>query len=151
MKWDLSDIAEVVKSCYSVDAVLRHYGMPLSGGNRETVKRRISANKADTSHFTGQGHRKGSTIHVFEKAELKDILIENSTYRNTHRLKLKLIEEGIKLKCCEICKNSYWQGNPIPLELHHKNGVNTDHRIENLEVICPNCHAMTDTYRAKNI
>lgn len=42
-------------------------------------------------------------------------------------------------------------GNPIPLELHHINGINTDNRISNLQLICPNCHAQTDNYRGKNI
>ena len=41
-------------------------------------------------------------------------------------------------------------GKPIPLELHHINGINTDNRLENLKFLCPNCHAFTDSYRGKN-
>ena len=41
--------------------------------------------------------------------------------------------------------------NPIPLELHHRNGVRTDNSFDNLELLCPNGHAFTDNYRAKNI
>ena len=48
------------------------------------------------------------------------------------------------------CERSEWLGEPIPLELHHLNGERTDHRIDNLQLLCPNCHALTDTYRAKN-
>ena len=42
-------------------------------------------------------------------------------------------------------------GKPIALELHHKNGIKNDLRIENLEILCPNCHAFTDNYRGRNI
>jgi predicted HNH restriction endonuclease len=48
------------------------------------------------------------------------------------------------------CELTEWLGQPIPLELHHVNGERTDHRLENLQLLCPNCHALTDTYRARN-
>jgi predicted HNH restriction endonuclease len=52
---------------------------------------------------------------------------------------------------CERCKNTTWEGNPIPLELHHINGIHSDNRISNLQILCPNCHALTDNYKGKNI
>ena len=52
---------------------------------------------------------------------------------------------------CERCKLAQWCNNSIPLELHHINGVHSDNRIENLQLLCPNCHALTDNYRGKNI
>lgn len=52
---------------------------------------------------------------------------------------------------CESCNLEEWLGNKIPLELDHINGVNNDNRIENLRILCPNCHALTPTYRGKNI
>jgi 5-methylcytosine-specific restriction endonuclease McrA len=59
----------------------------------------------------------------------------------SHNLKLKLIEEGYKKHQCEICLNSEWMGLPIPLELHHIDGDHTNNRLENLQVLCPTCHA----------
>ena len=105
----------------------------------------------DTSHHTGQGWSKGKKIgnQCTKKIELKDILVQNSTYQ-TNRLKKRLITEGYKLHKCECCGNTEWNGKPIPLELHHKNGDHFDNRLENLEILCPNCHAQTDNYCGKN-
>lgn len=149
--WNPEDLCIIVPAVYSVDACLKELQIPLSGGNRETVKRWIKNLNLDTSHFTGQGHRKGSDTPVFEKIPLHQILIKNSTYTNSHRLKLRLISENYKQASCECCKLSNWLDSKIPLELHHKNGDRQDHTIDNLELLCPNCHALTDNYRAKNI
>lgn len=80
---------------------------------------------------------------------LESILVENSSYQS-NKLRIKLLKAGIKKHKCETCNGTEWNGKPIPLELSHKNGNNSDHRLENLEMICPNCHALTDTYRGKN-
>jgi hypothetical protein len=149
--WNPNDLLVIVPACLSIDGVLKELEIPLSGGNRETVKRWIKKLSLDTNHFTGQGHRKGSSIPVFEAATLTEILVENSGYTNTHRLKLRLIKEGLIEARCNCCKMTKWMNLDIPLELHHKDGVKNNHSFENLELLCPNCHAITDNYRAKNI
>lgn len=77
------------------------------------------------------------------------IMIKGSTYQ-TNKLRKRILKEGIKPHKCECCNFSEWNNKPIPLELSHKNGDNSDHTLENLELLCPNCHAQTDTYRGKN-
>lgn len=77
-------------------------------------------------------------------------LRENGPFTTTHRLRLKLLREGIKSCCCEICLNTQWMGRPIPLELHHINGRHNDNRLVNLQLLCPNCHSQTDNYKSKN-
>ena len=59
----------------------------------------------------------------------------------SHKLKLKLIKDGVKEEKCELCKLAEWQGVKIPLELHHKDGNHFNNKLENLEILCPNCHA----------
>lgn len=61
----------------------------------------------------------------------------------------RLLSEGIKEHKCECCGLTEWLGHPISLELHHLNGIHTDNRLENLQVLCPNCHAQTDNYSGK--
>ena len=81
---------------------------------------------------------------------MEDILSGNVTIRSTYHLKTRLLKEGIKEYKCENCENTEWLGASIPLELHHINGNNLDNRLENLQLLCPNCHAFTDTYRVNN-
>jgi hypothetical protein len=75
--------------------------------------------------------------------------LSNKRPITTHRLKLKLIEEGLKEHKCENCENGEWMGLPIPIELHHLDGSG-DNNLENLQILCPNCHAQTHNYKGKN-
>lgn len=77
---------------------------------------------------------------------LEDILIENSKYTNSCRLKERLIKYGYLQNKCYICCITEWNHLPIVLQLDHINGINTDNRIENLRLLCPNCHSQTDNF-----
>ena len=76
--------------------------------------------------------------------------LEKSTDIQTNKVRTRLLEEGYKEHKCECCGLTTWLGNPIPLEVHHKDGDRHNNVIENFELLCPNCHAFTDSYRGKN-
>jgi 5-methylcytosine-specific restriction endonuclease McrA len=61
------------------------------------------------------------------------------------------VSEGLKMRRCEMCLRDHWNGKPIPIELDHLNGRRDDNRLQNLRILCPNCHAQTPTYRGRNI
>ena len=143
------DYENAVKVSLSIAGVCRYLGISPRGGNYATVKKRVEEYDIDTSHFTGKGWNVGLKFKPYRVFSLEEILRKDFPY-NTQRLKQRLIESGIKEKKCECCGLSEWNGKDIPLELHHLNGDRTDNRLENLQILCPNCHAQTDSYRGKN-
>lgn len=146
------EFKKAVEESLSLAEVMRKLGLKPAGGNYTTVNRKIKALGLDTSHFTGQGWNVGDKYRQVKPAKpLKEILVKDSTYTNTYKLKLRLLKEWLKEAKCEMCGNTEWQGQPIPLELHHINGDHSDLRIENLQILCPNCHAFTDNYRSKGM
>ncbi len=80
-----------------------------------------------------------------KKKDISEILIENSKWSSSS-IRQRLIKEGLKEKKCEGCGATTWLGVDIPLELHHINGNHYDNRFENLLVLCPNCHSLTDSH-----
>lgn len=67
---------------------------------------------------------------------------------NRENLKI-LLKEGKKLKC-EICNIENWQGKPLRLQIHHIDGNRSNNNLENLQILCPNCHSQTDNFCSKN-
>lgn len=67
----------------------------------------------------------------------------------TSKIKNKLLREGIKEHRCECCMNTMWNDAQIVLEVHHKDGNRRNNELDNLQLLCPNCHAMTDNWRGK--
>lgn len=151
-KYTKEELVNAVEKSYSIASVCRELKIRPVGGNYKTINSLIKEFSLDISHFTGKGWNYGQNyIHFGKKYNLSEILIENSPYKSSTKLKVRLIKDGLKLKECEVCKLSIWMNKEMPLELNHKNGNNTDNRIENLEIICCNCHAQTYNYRGKNI
>lgn len=149
-KYSEQDLKEAVKTSFSIAEVCRKVGLKPIGGNYKTIKDKIIKFNIDNSHFTGQGWNVGLKFKPNPAKPIEEYLVENSTYQS-FKLAKRLLKEGYKKHMCEMCSNTEWFGLPIPLELHHINGVNTNNKLENIQLLCPNCHAQTDNYRGKNI
>lgn len=149
-KYTDEQLKEAIKNSRSWRQTLPKVGLKETGGNHKHLKKIADKLNIDYSHFTGQSYRRGAVVPVRPAKELSTILVENSTYGKSH-VRQRLLKAGLKQSKCECCNLTEWFNKPIPLELDHINGINNDHRIENLRLLCPNCHAQTDTYRGKNI
>lgn len=150
------------KTCaesYSLAEVLRKSGRS-GGGAQQTLKKKISEFGIDTSHFTGQLWSKGKTaatdprlakaVENSEKYSLEKVFCKDSPVAQ------KVLREYLKRHnlipyVCDNCGcDGNWQGGIISLELDHQNGINNDNELDNLHYLCPNCHALTETYRGRN-
>ena len=97
----------------------------------------------------GKGQK--SNVKTWNKINLNDILEGKYPDYQTFKLRNRLLQENIKEYKCECCGLSKWNNLPIPLELHHIDGNRHNHKLENLKLLCPNCHSQTETFRGKNI
>jgi hypothetical protein len=153
MRYKVSDeeFIKIVKNSYSIAQVLKQIGLVPIGGSYSTFKKRIDRLKLDISHFTGKAHLKGKTHNWSKTKPLSEVLVKDCK-TSSYKLKNRLVKEGLlKYECFAInCKISEWQNKPLALHLDHINGINDDNRLENLQLLCPNCHSQTLTYCGKN-
>lgn len=99
--------------------------------------------------YSGNQSGKGTTKNSSNYMPLVEYLT-NSKDIQTNKIRNKLLREGYKEYKCECCGLTEWLGQPIPLEVHHKDGNAYNNVIENYQLLCPNCHAQTDSYRGRN-
>ena len=143
----LKELQQLVSESISASEIMRKLGYTANRGNSlQGLKEYLEENNIDISHFKGRSHGTSKT----EKYSLEEILVKNSTYSNMTRLKERILKAGLlEYKCCE-CSISTWNNKSIVLQLDHINGDNRDNRIENLRLLCPNCHSQTETFCGKN-
>lgn len=138
--WNKEKLEEAIANSFNYCDVLRYLGIPLQGNNSCTLKRKIKEYNLDITHFTLKGKQSKAK---YIKAE--EYLKENSKIA-TCKLKEKLLFEHIKENRCECCGLIKWNGKPITLQLHHVDGNKNNNKLENLQLLCPNCHSQTDNY-----
>jgi len=145
-------IRDAVANARSFASTLEQLGLVASGANYKWLKQKIRLYELNTEHMAGQAWSRGMKNPTRNGRErpLKEVLVENSDYRCTHSLKTKLLKYDLLKYKCSGCGISEWQGQELSLHLDHINGVNDDNRIENLRLLCPNCHSQTHTYAGSN-
>ena len=146
-------LEELCASSFSYAEVLRKAGRKPGGGTQATLKKKIEEFGIDISHFTGQGWNGHSNTVVEvnrEKYTIDEIFIKNSPV--TQKVMRGYVERHnlLEYKCQNCGCDGHWQDGIISLEIDHIDGDNTNNELSNLRYLCPNCHALTETYRGKN-
>jgi Zn finger protein HypA/HybF involved in hydrogenase expression len=145
--WTKEQLYNALLESRSWTDVLRLLGLQEAGGNYSTLRHYTQKYGFSTNHFTSQGWSRGKNLGP--KKPLSFYLTEDSNVKSDN-IRKRLIKEGYKEHKCEQCGIIEWCGLPTPLELHHINGKKRDFRLDNLRVVCNNCHAQTNNYRGKN-
>lgn len=145
-----NEMLELIKNSKSISDALKKIGVNSRGSGayktfRNHCKRLEVIITEDSFRYDEMNYSKGV------KRPLEKILIKDSTYQNISRLKVRLVNEGIKDYKCVRCGNQgEWMGEKLVLQLDHINGINNDHRLENIRFMCPNCHSQTKTFGGIN-
>ncbi|MGW0859444.1 HNH endonuclease signature motif containing protein [Streptomyces sp. NPDC002690] len=150
-RWTKEVLEPAVAASTTMVGVLRLLGLNAVGGNHTHISRRVKSLGIDTSHFESSAPRssKGRRHRTLE-----ELLVEQdpATARReqSSRLKRALMLLGADERCTGCGAAGTWQGHPLPLEIDHIDGNWRNNRVENLRMLCPNCHSTTDSYRGRN-
>jgi Zn finger protein HypA/HybF involved in hydrogenase expression len=145
MKYTKESLTQVVSESNSLAEVLRKLEMATTAPNYKTIRKKCKQWNIEDSNLTGKYLK-------IPTQPLECYLTNNSEIANrgSHSFKLRLIKAGYLIEKCLRCNINEWEGEKLSLHLDHINGIRTDNRIENLRLLCPNCHSLTNTYAGKN-
>lgn len=146
MKYTKELLEPIVKSSFSYAEVISRLGKKQAGGTQAHIIKTIKKYDIDTSHFKGKGWNKGKT---FPKKYTIEEYLSNKRFITSDALKKRLIKESLLDNKCYECGLTEWKDTPIPLELHHIDCNHDNNNLNNLTILCPNCHAMIH-YKLKN-
>lgn len=148
--WTEEQLRISARNSTSYGQLLRGIGLRYAGGNYAQIRRYIKELSIDISHFKGRAWNKGMRGVGKPRIPLEKILVKNSEYQS-FKLKNRLFNLGLKPQYCESCRWAKRTADGyLPLELDHINGDHYDNRIENLRILCPNCHALTPHHRGRS-
>lgn len=145
-KYTKEILEEAVSNCTSFRQLVLYLNLKETGGNYENLKNRCKEFEIDTSHFTGKGWHKAIHPKFGRAVNLEERFRKHSKKQASSKTKEVLLNQGLREYKCEICGISEWLGKPITLQLHHIDGDPTNDTLENLQILCPNCHSQTDSY-----
>ncbi len=148
-RWSDDELKNAAKLSTSYRQVLIRLGLRPVGGNYAQIRKYLSEHHVETSHFKGMAWNRGLRGIGKPIIPIELILVKHSTYQS-FKLKKRLFDLNLKDRNCEECG---WakiaEGGYLPLELDHINGNRHDNRLENLRILCPNCHSLKPTHRGR--
>lgn len=141
-------LQEIFDTSFSKKEILEKVGLKSKGSNYVTLDRYIKDFNINLDMFLYNNKNK-DTNNL--KIDNDKIFIQNSSYNNNNNIKKRMIQDYCVEYKCSICGIHHWNDKELSLQLDHINGDNRDNRLENLRLLCPNCHSQTNTFAGKNI
>ncbi len=148
-----SELQQLLNKSASFTEVFNSMGLLYNGAQLRALKIRIQQNELDLISLEKNRRENmkssGERLRDQNKIPLNKILVKGSTYIGT-TLRNRLIADGVLENKCSDCGNGpFWNGKPLTLQLDHIDGVRDDNRLENLRILCPNCHTQTPTFAGR--
>lgn len=152
-KFTKEELQKIFDTSDNYKEVLQKIGLSSNSNNYNTLNRYIKELSIDLSKINMNRLKKQKITSNVSSRQGKDfyaLVKQGELNWSPSKLLNKLVENNIKEYKCEECGISEYNGKPLRLELHHKDGNKMNNKLENLEMLCPNCHSQTDNFRFKN-
>lgn len=147
-KYTKEEFIEAWEASDSIAECARKLNLTIFGSTYRTMATTAKELNLTKTHMTGQAWLKGKH-HGWSPRRSNEIIFVAGKNENNNILKQRLLEMGWSWEC-HSCGLKEWLGEKIPIELEHVDGDSTNNVIENLKFLCPNCHALTPTWRGRN-
>lgn len=134
------ELKEIIQESYNIQHIIST--LKINKSYHRYLTKFIKDNNINTSHFK-----------IIEKKEpVISYLVKGNKHYSSAPIKRYLLKNNlVENKCCACNTPPLWNNKPLTLQLDHINGDHFDNRVENLRLICPNCHSQTDTYTGRNL
>lgn len=149
--WSKDVLLESIKKSNSKSDILRNIGLKLNSGNFQTLEKYCNVYdiQLENLKFDFKSHSKKNGFQ--RKLTNEQLFKKNNNRNNSRVIKKRIFDEKLLKNECSICGlGDVWMEKPISLQLDHKNGDRFDNTLDNLRILCPNCHSQTETFGSKN-
>ncbi len=141
-------VEEAVNKSSSMKDAITYLGLRPAGGNYKSLRKACIRFELTVPKASGLFQTEKARS-VSRKAD-SEVFVEESSYTNRSLIKKRMYSLGVPPQCSLCGLSPSWQEKPLTLQLDHINGIANDNRLENLRILCPNCHSQTSTFCGGN-